>query len=298
MNTSEVYLLHINKYTMDKIPIELIQHILLCADFRSKIRLRCCTKLFHAKLEICIFRYIPLGYRGELSDEILMNYLFIRTLYVVESPNITNINYLTRLDKLIAYSSKSNIQDDDIKKLNLRYLDIDYNRKIFYIDHMTRLEVLFASNNNITNKQIMNLFRLKKLYIGGNNNIINIDHLTNLEVLNVSGICGVCNVNLNTNLKKLFMSDNTKITNVCTLTKLQVLVARSNCMIFDINQNTNLIKLDLRNNPKITDINCLTKLQVLDCSLDCGLGTEGIVNCIGLTKIISLENFKIKKLIN
>jgi len=213
------------------LPIELYQLILTCADFLTRIRLRCANKEFHAKLEIHDFALIDTKYLRLLSNDILRAYPRIQILDASCSLKITNINFMTNLKVLFAFG-ECGIEDKSIADLNLVKLFVSNNSKITTINHMTKLEVLNAGHEcGIDDFGIQNP-NLKKLRVFGNSRITNVNHLTKLKVLNAEYGSGINDMGISnlTNLKKLFIRGNSSITNTNHLTQLRVL---ENITIYD-----------------------------------------------------------------
>src|SRR5882724_12533361 len=100
------------------LPLEVWQDILLLSDFLSQIRLRQVCKRF-LQLEIHDFYSIDSKYTKKLSDTILENYPFIRSLNVHDNLNVTNLNYMTKLQILVVSGPNCVIADEGIKNLNL-----------------------------------------------------------------------------------------------------------------------------------------------------------------------------------
>jgi hypothetical protein len=67
-------------------------------------------------------------YKYVLTNDILLNYSFIKYLDINNNTNVTNVNHLNKLIKLNA-SGKSGIYDFGIKYLNLTILNISSNKK-------------------------------------------------------------------------------------------------------------------------------------------------------------------------
>ena len=196
------------------LPVEIWQCILNLLDFKSQIIMRMTCKLFYEKLEIWDFNNISYQYLGKLTDTILLAYPFIRYLGAAHNPRITDVNYLTNLQKLWAWDTNSSIDDNGIKNLNLIELDADYNPKITNINHLTNLQVLCASGDcGINDAGIKNL-NLIELRASNNPKITNVNHLTNLQILQACRACGIDDAGIKDlkNLIELHAANNPKIT--------------------------------------------------------------------------------------
>ena len=236
------------------IPIELFQLILEQSDFLTQIRFRCVDKLFYTKLEIHDFWNIKAKYSKLLTDEILQLHSFVTDLTIVDNPNITNINHMTRLKKLFIFG-KCNIDNTGISNVNVKYLNLRYYDKITNVNHMSILEILYANSRTcgIDNAGIANL-NLVALYAADNTKITNVNHMTNLQVLEASGTCGIGDDGI---------------------------------------RNLNLIKLDAGYNKKITNVNHMTRLEILDAGWRCGINSGGISN-LNLKELYADYNPRIK----
>ena len=284
-------------------PIEIFQLILFKSDFLTQIRLRCVNELFCSKLEIHDFWGDDFwstysGCSKYIDNDILRSYPFIRSLDIDSNPNVTNINFLTRLEKLDICATCS-IGDAGIANLNLKYLRCRGNKRVTNINHMTKLEYLQAANDKtgISDSSIVNLANLTTLIVWDNTKIRNVGHLTNLTSLNASEMCGIGSTGIsNLNLRKLIASNNLKITNVNHMTRLEVLDAGFDCGIGDAGiTKLNLRKLYAQNNSRITDVNHMSRLKILHADGQyCGIDDAGISN-LKLITLGSYENLKITK---
>ena len=127
------------------IPIELFQLILEQSKFRTQIRFRCVNKMFHAKLEIHNLSAINQKYLKLLTDDILRLHPTATSLCIVNNPNITNINHMTKLKKLFIVG-ECNIDNVGISNVNVKYLNLKYYQKITNVSHMSNLEILYANS--------------------------------------------------------------------------------------------------------------------------------------------------------
>ena len=193
------------------IPIEIYQNILLLTDFITQIRMRQINKIFYEKLEIHDFFNIPDKYLFMLSDNILINYPFIKQLYAYANKDIKIINYMKKLVKLNA-GDNCGINNEEIAKINVIELNVYNNPKITNVNHMTRLQILYAGSNCGINDAGIKYINLHKLHAGNNPNITNVNHMTKLEDLTAYGYCGVNDAGIqDLNLKQLYIFGNQKI---------------------------------------------------------------------------------------
>ena len=136
----------------------------------------------------------------------------------------------------------------------IRYLDAICNPKITNVNHLTSLQILWASGDSgIDDNGIKNL-NLIELYANNNPRITNVNHLTNLQILWANYNSGIDDIGIkNLNLIELYASNNPKITNANHLTNLQKLWTNNDSGIDDNGiKDLNLVKLYAGNNPKIT----------------------------------------------
>jgi F-box domain len=210
------YIIYLFKHHMDifeqiKFPLDIWYLILGKLDFLSQIRLRQVCKYLYHHLEIHDFYYIPVKFKNRLSDEILKNYCFVRSLDAYYNPKITNISYMTNLKKLDARGD-CGIGDQGIQNLNVVELNAFSNPKITNINHMTNLKKLDASwGCGIGDQGIQNL-NLIELKAYNNPKITNVNHMTNLKKLDAGWNCGIDDQGIqNLNLIFLNTSHNLKI---------------------------------------------------------------------------------------
>lgn len=133
-------------------------------------------------------------------------------------------------------------------------LNANQNLEITNLNHMTKLESLFAYGNTQINDHGISNLNLKELAITDCPKITNLNHMTRLEWLYAGGCCGVTDAGISKlNLKVLDAWANHKITNVTHLTRLEILNAGMYCGIDDKGiEGLNLKKLYSMYNPKIT----------------------------------------------
>ena len=128
---------------MDRLPIDALQNCIFNRlDFLMQIRLRQVCKWFY-RLEIHDMYNIDSKYCRKLTDNILINHPSVRYLDASNNPKITDVNHMTKLQKLEA-DGNYGINNDGIKRVNLIELDAYDNPKITDINHMTKLQKLNA----------------------------------------------------------------------------------------------------------------------------------------------------------
>jgi len=175
------------------------------------------------------------------------------------------------------------------------------------------LNMIYAKNLCLTNKEIATCVRLKKLIACGNPNITTCEpfaqHLVVLDVRNVyssrfgfalgSGICDkglhMCN-----RLKILYASNNTRITSCEPFAKtLRKLDASNDCGINDIGlQMCHRLKiLNASDNSQITTCKPFARsLKELHARGDCcGIDNDGIALCANIRILYSYNNNKISQ---
>ena len=119
---------------------------------------------------------------GYLSGTYDLKSLNLKSLFAY-NVHIKNINHMTNLELLDCGGYISNVNDDDLKNLNLTKLYMDDNMIIKNISHMDNLRILSCNNTNINDNSIKNL-NLINLKCSTNKNITNVEHMTNLKMLN------------------------------------------------------------------------------------------------------------------
>jgi F-box domain len=83
-----------NVFEQIKFPLDVWYLILEKLDFLSQIRLKQVCKYFYRHLEIHDSYDITDRFRSPLSDEILINYYFVRSLNAYTNYKITKVNHL------------------------------------------------------------------------------------------------------------------------------------------------------------------------------------------------------------
>ena len=226
MNT---YLLVMN------LPIELYQLILSKSDFLTQIRLCQANTEFQAKLEIHDFMNIGCKYYKRLTNDILQLHPFITKLdtrfntkitniesmmrlvelNIWDHKEITNLNCLTRLEKLWV-GGLCGVNDEGIINLtNLKKITAYGNPRITNLNHMTQLEYLNVGDAccGIGDAGIYNLTSLTELNASSNKRITNVNHMARLEILYADWDCGINTSGISQlRLKRLIAEKNFKIT--------------------------------------------------------------------------------------
>ena len=129
------------------------------------------------------------------------------------------------------------------------------NSKVTDIDHMTKLQLLSASNSSVIgDDNLKNQTNMVILYISDNRRITNVNHMRQLLELRASS--------------HIYYKDRAS--------------GITNAGIADLR---NLIILYANNNDKITDINHLTKLRELYARGACGIGYDGMAKLNELTVV-------------
>ena len=118
-------------------------------------------------------------------------------------------------EKLEVYKfSDSKLTDDILRNYPfIKELNANYNPRITTVNHMSRLEILYAGGNcDIDDIGIQNA-NLKELDASDNPRITTVNHMSRLEILNAMGTCGIDDIGIqNANLKELRADYNQKIT--------------------------------------------------------------------------------------
>lgn len=233
-------------------------------DFNEKLLLRHVSK-YHNKIEIYDFDNIPYKLKEKLTDEILINYHFIKYLNASYNKNITTVNHMKNLRILHAYGWSCGISDEGLKNVNLIELYAGENNNITTVNHMTNLQKLsvygcagISSIGDDGLKDIVNLITLAAMH---NKNITTVNHMTKLEILYANGLnCGIGDEGL---------------------------------------KNVNLVELYAAYNKNITTVNHMTNLQMLSAyDSNCGIGDEGLIGALNLVELYSGGNNKITVKIN
>ena len=210
---------------------DLLQIVFDKLDFISQLRFRQVDNFVYENLQMTNFYDINQEILDILSDDILLNYPYVRQLNARYNGSITNVNHLSELIKLNA--TLSNISQTGISKLhNLLELDA-------------------------------------KCALSDNNNITNVNHLKKLQKLNIGSV--MCRIGQNwinelTELIVLNAEYNRMVKDVNHLKKLKYLNAGSfnfvDCEIDQagISELYNLIEVNISGNTKIK---CLKHCKML-----------------------------------
>ena len=205
------------------LPIEIWQEILFISPFLCQIRLRQVSKIFYCRLEIHDFYDINDCYLERLTDQVLINYHFIKYLNVCNNSHVSNLNHLTKLIKLNVGDYYCGVNDQGIIQVNPIELHVNNNPKITSINHMNRLAILNAYGNSGLTDQGINALNLIELDVENNQQITNINHMTRLVRLIAGGGCVINDQGIiDVNPIELDVSDNPKVTNVNHMTKLTI----------------------------------------------------------------------------
>ena len=179
---------------MEHLPIELLEYCFNFFKFVDKVHFiqTCCY--YNTYLLITDFYNLPIKYRKRLNDDILANKFYIKKLDIKNNKNVKKINHLINLQVLDCESN--NIDDNQLKNLNLIELCANYNCMIKNIGHMTNLVKLkCAGTCGISDEDIQTL-NLKNLDATNNNKIKKIDNMTNLRWLACGWDCGISDENI------------------------------------------------------------------------------------------------------
>ncbi len=310
---------------MNLLPIDIIQIIFGHLDSLDQIRFRHASPYNLSNLQItslCLPPYYrsilfgPIGPKLKLfpsltdldlsdmnmkpspfgSDRTYLNswldHLDLKILHMNNNCSILNLNQITTLRELYIHNTRG-IDTNSIAKLNLEFLDADYNQNITNVSHMTNLHELHTDGGVINDNGIHNL-DLCILSANDNQNISTVYFMKNLQELYAEGTCGIDDNSIRgLKLRILSARYNPKITNVSHMTTLQELRAEDSCGINDIGiKGLDLKVLYADDNNKITNINHLTNLQILYTYGDSGIGDEGIRH-INLIELWARDNKKI-----
>ena len=134
---------------MNKFPIEIIHEISKYLTFADKVNLKKSCLEINSKLEIVDFYNISFILARKLNTDILKNHLNITKLDASLGYQITDISFLTKLEKLDASNSTGlcQINQNMINGLNLITLKARNNVNITNVSHMTKLKKLDASGS-------------------------------------------------------------------------------------------------------------------------------------------------------
>ena len=173
--------------------------------------------------------------------------------------NSKTLEYIININSEITELYSKTITQETLNKCKLLVkLNINHNKNITNVNHLSKLEELnISSHCGVNQEGIKNLKLVKNLNAQNNNRIKDVNHLAKLEELNISGMhCG---------------ADQEGIKDL----KL-------------------VIKLDASYNTKIKDVNYLEKLEKLNISFDCGVNQKGIRDLKLLKIVNTYNNDKIK----
>jgi hypothetical protein len=266
------------------LPIELYEIIHDFLPFIGQIHLRQVSKHLYTNLRIYDFSNIKSRARKRITNEILMNYPLIETLNLYKNNNVTNLDFLTNLEKLDL--------TDCFTVTNLNKLTNLQSLKMRICGKLKNTFVL-----PLNNESFKHCTNLTKLNINGYKGITDLNHLTKLKTLKC---CGPRSEIGNDSIKhldlyELHASGNMYISDVNHMTNLRKLWASNPFSIFPESgiKQLNLQFLGVCDNPRINDINHMTNLTYLNAAYNSGIDDNGIKNLSHLKTLICDGNRKI-----
>jgi hypothetical protein len=211
-----------------------------------------------------------------------MNYPSIKTLDLYKNKNVTNLDFLTNLEKLGLADCFSVI---DLNKLTkLRSLDIQVCGNMPGKSHLNNESFKYCTN-------------LTKLNLTCNEGITTLNHLTKLKILKCGGyMCKIKNDSIkDLDLTELYVYGNRYISDINHMTNLKKLDA---CDLHTLLPDSGIKQLNLKylkvvDNLKITNVNHMTNLTFLNAMRNSGINDEGIKDLTQLKTLISTYNDKI-----
>lgn len=171
----------------------LIQHITDFLPFVDQLPLIHTCKTFSEELVVKDLYNISDKLRDKLSDGRLKHKIF-RGLQKLDAENnmyITKLDFCPNLKFLKATPNQCPIDQKEIMKVDLVYLNATYNKKIKSVNHMTNLKELDAAQGCGIDDEGISKVNLEKLNAHGNPRITNLNHMTNLKELWIGGQSGV-----------------------------------------------------------------------------------------------------------
>lgn len=149
--------------------IDIWRLIMEYIEFIDKIRIIRINTETYSNLKIYDLYDISYLYLSKLTDNILKQNIYrdVAKLNLYYTSNVTDINHLKQIDVLdisINPYIESGINNNGIRDLNPKYLNIDNNINITNINHMSNLIELEACGTIISFGGICKL-NLKKIYI-------------------------------------------------------------------------------------------------------------------------------------
>lgn len=300
------------------LPIDTWQVILEKLGINSQLRLKQVCKLLYEELKIYNFEKIK--YSDLLTDEVIKQHPYIKTLNLTHILDLSNLKCLDSL--YINTTIPKNFLDNmDIRKIEFLTYCVKKGETV-NLNHMTKLKSLKLFNNEVNdisnlnlteltlgrqfNFTITHLTNLQKLNICRSSKIKNISHLTNLTtlILNASinnseltnlnlttlkmyGTTDVTNFLHMTNLTKLNLNCGSMTINLNSLLNLKILyIAYMNkIMLHDIKKLSNLEELHANSCPQLTYFNCFTKLKVLNIDYNDCITSNGISKLCNLREL-------------
>lgn len=151
------------------------------------------------------------GYGCGIDDVGIKNLINLKKILAYENVKIKEVNHFKKLEILSACGASCGISN--ISNLsNLKELYVNHNPKII-IYNLPNLEILECEySSGLSDPDIVQLDKLKKLNAYGNSKIKNVNHLKNLEELDCGWRCEISNVESLYKLKKISAIHNPKIT--------------------------------------------------------------------------------------
>lgn len=195
----------------------LIQHITDFLPFLNQLPLIHACKTFSKELVVKDLYNISDALRDRLSDGKLKHKIFrgVEKLDAENNVHITKLDFCPNLKFLRATPNQCPIDQKEIMKVDLVYLNASCNTKIKSVNHMTNLRELVATQEcGIDDAGISKIY-LTKLDVSGNPKITDLNHMTDLTQLWICGKSGVSDKGIEKlNLKDMDVrsTDNDKVT--------------------------------------------------------------------------------------
>ena len=213
-------------------PYDILQAIFDKLDFILQIRFRQCDLSNYDILHVTNFYNVSTRIKRKYTDQILLNYPFIKYLDCYCNEHVTNINHLGNLRVLNAgnichshvelnvqennHIFKCGIDQNGIEKLcNLEILYADNNPKITSISNFKNLRKLAIRNcSGIDQKAISQVYEITMLDASNNYTVFDVNHLVKLRILYANDDCGIYQKGIDklSNLNELECTGNWKIT--------------------------------------------------------------------------------------
>ena len=141
--------------------------------------------------------------------------------------HVTSFTHMTNLKRLSIQGSDCSVKNDDIRGLDLTYLDISFNTSITDLSFLAKSLKQLIAPDTLINDHTIDCLDLTHLDISGARNVRSIDHMTNLVSLKINNESQISDKSIKKllNLVELQTRDNKNITDVNHLTKLKILHA-------------------------------------------------------------------------